>query len=150
MITCLGHPVRDLAGFCIGLVVFCALSAPAIAGPGFTDQEQERVKALNENLVLFDRDYQNKLGEFSSREQVCLSKFISASCLDELRRDAAQARRQHELAKELLRRDIRQIEADVRHRQRLEAADIRNQRLGQLVKPTTQTGPFTTDKVQLD
>jgi hypothetical protein len=49
-----------------------------------------------------------------------------------------------------LRRDIRQIEADVRHRQRLEAADIRNQRLGQLVKPTTQTGPFTSDKVQLD
>ncbi|MGA1350761.1 MAG: hypothetical protein ACO31B_06435 [Burkholderiaceae bacterium] len=150
MVTCLGHPVQDLADFCIGLVVFCALSAPAIASPGFTDQEQERVKALNENLVLFDRDYQNKLGEFSSREQVCLSKFISASCLDELRRDAAQARRQHELAKELLRRDIRQIEADVRHRQRLEAADIRNQRLGQLVKPTTQTGPFTSDKVQLD
>ncbi|MGA1027446.1 MAG: hypothetical protein ACO3TF_01160 [Burkholderiaceae bacterium] len=150
MVTRLGHPVRDLVVFCMGLVVSCALLPLAIASPGFTDQEQERIKALNENLVLFDRDYQDKLGEFSSREQVCLSKFISASCLDELRRDAAQVRRQHELAKELLRRDIRQIEADVRHRQRLEAADVRNQRLGQLGKPTTQAGPFTSDKVQLD
>ena len=150
MVTRLGHPVRDLVVFCMGLVVSCALLPMAIASPGFTDQEQERIKALNENLVLFDRDYQDKLGEFSSREQVCLSKFISASCLDELRRDAAQVRRQHELAKELLRRDIRQIEADVRYRQRLEAADVRNQRLGQLEKPTTQAGPFTSDKVQLD
>ncbi|MEY3943074.1 MAG: hypothetical protein RLZZ133_764, partial [Pseudomonadota bacterium] len=92
-----------------GLILLLGLTLAFIsfAAEGFTAQEKDRVKALNESLGLFDRDYQNQLGEFSAQEQVCLSKFISAACLNDLRRDAAQARRQYELAKELLRRDIR-------------------------------------------
>lgn len=126
------------------------LTAMTFAADGFTAQEQDRIKALNEGLGLFDRDYQNQLGEFSAREQVCLSKFISAACLNELRRDAAQAHRQYDLAKEFLRRDIRQIEADVRYRQRLEADAARKEPKGKAVTPVAEPSPFASDKVRLD
>ncbi len=135
-----------------GLVLLMGLTLAAItfATEGFTAQERDRVKALNESLGFFDRDYQNQLGEFSAREQVCLSKFISAACLNELRRDAAQARRQYGLAKELLRRDIRQIDADVRYRQRLDADAARKDRQGTTVTPVAEPSPFASDKVRLD
>ena len=135
-----------------GLVLLLGLTLAFIncAAEGFTAQEKDRVKALNESLGLFDRDYQDQLGEFSAREQICLSKFISAACLNELRRDAAQARRQYGLAKELLRRDIRQIEADVRYRQRLEADAARKEPKGKAVTPVAEPSPFASDKVRLD
>ena len=135
-----------------GLVLLLGLTLAFMncAAEGFTAQEKDRVKALNESLGLFDRDYQDQLGEFSAREQICLSKFISAACLNELRRDAAQARRQYELAKELLRRDIRQIEADVRYRQRLNADAARKEPKGKAVTPVAEPSPFASDKVRLD
>ena len=135
-----------------GLVLLLGLTLAFMncAAEGFTAQEKDRVKALNESLGLFDRDYQDQLGEFYAREQICLSKFISAACLNELRRDAAQARRQYGLAKELLRRDIRQIEADVRYRQRLEADAARKERQGKAVTPVAEPNPFASDKVRLD
>jgi hypothetical protein len=135
-----------------GLVLLLGLTLAFMncAAEGFTAQEKDRVKALNESLGLFDRDYQDQLGEFSAREQICLSKFISAACLNELRRDAAQARRQYGLAKELLRRDIRQIEADVRYRQRLEADAARKEPKGKAVTPVAEPSPFASDKVRLD
>jgi hypothetical protein len=115
---------------------------------GFTQDETQQIQALNQNLVRFDSDYQDQLRAFSEREQGCLALFVSASCLDELRRDAAQARRQHELAKELLRRDIRQIEANVRMRQRLEADAKRTQRLEEGSK--TPKNPSSSGQVRLD
>ncbi len=134
----------------LGALAFVWFGPAAVAAGGFTSQEQLRLLALNESLALFDRDYQLQLGEFSIRERACLSKFVSASCLDDLRRDAAQARRQYELAKELLRRDIRQIEADVRFRQRLEADTARSGRLGNSSTLTSEPGPFPSGKVRLD
>lgn len=118
------------------------------ADSGFTRDETQRIQALNQNLVRFDRDYQGQLRAFSEREQGCLALFISASCLDDLRRDAAQARRQHELAKELLRREIRQIEANVRMRQRLEADAKRTQRLEQAANGSK--GSSSSGQVRLD
>jgi hypothetical protein len=135
-----------------GLILLLGLTLAFIsfAAEGFTAQEKDRVKALNESLGLFDRDYQNQLGEFSAQEQVCLSKFLSAACLNDLRRDAAQARRQYELAKELLRREIRQIEADVRYRQRLDADAARRERQSKSGTPVGEPSPFASDKVRLD
>ena len=120
----------------------------ASAGTGLTQDETQQIEALNQNLVRFDRDYQDQLRAFSEREQGCLALFISASCLDDLRRDAAQARRQHELAKELLRREIRQIEANVRMRQRLEADAKRTQRLEQAANGSK--GSSSSGQVRLD
>jgi hypothetical protein len=133
-----------------GALAFMCLGPATTAAGGFTTQEQQRLLALNESLALFDRDYRVQLGEFSIREKACLSKFISASCLDDLRRDAAQARRQYELAKELLRRDLRQIEADVRFRQRREADAARSDRLGKSSTFPPEPGPFPSGKVRLD
>ncbi len=133
-----------------GALAFMCLGPATMAAGGFTTQEQQRLLALNESLALFDRDYQVQLGKFSIREKVCLSKFVSASCLDDLRLDAAQARRQYELAKELLRRDIRQIEADVRFRQRLEADAARSDRLGNSSTFMSEPSPFPSGKVRLD
>jgi hypothetical protein len=120
----------------------------AFSGAGYTQDETQQIQALNQNLVRFDRDYQDQLRAFSEREQGCLALFISASCLDELRRDAAQARRQHELAKELLRREIRQIEANVRMRQRIEADTTRTQRLEQAASGAK--GSSSSGQVRLD
>lgn len=138
--------------FAIGGFLAVTLSlghAPhARSDAGYTQDEKHQIQALNQNLVRFDRDYQDQLRAFSEREQGCLDLFIAASCLDELRRDAAQARRQHELAKELLRRDIRQIEANVRMRQRLEADAKRTQRLGEASR--TPRSPSASGQVRLD
>ncbi|MFM1928288.1 MAG: hypothetical protein RIR28_871 [Pseudomonadota bacterium] len=93
-----------------------------LAGPLLAEELQPHEKAAIEKarqaLVVLEKDHQALMADVHLREKACLARFVSASCLEDLRQEVTKASRDIDLAAETLRESIRQVQADARQRAR--------------------------------
>ncbi|MEY3095763.1 MAG: hypothetical protein ACO2Z5_03700 [Burkholderiaceae bacterium] len=93
-----------------------------LAGPLVAEELQPHEKAAIEKarqaLVVLEKDHQALMADAHLKEKACLARFVSASCLEDLRQEVTKASRDIDLAAETLRESIRQVQADARQRAR--------------------------------
>jgi hypothetical protein len=82
------------------------------------DAEQAMVNRANAALAEIQKQRTVLYQASSQQEQVCLKKFISAPCLEDLRQSHAAASRDLDLAAEKLKEQIREAQASARARAR--------------------------------
>jgi hypothetical protein len=102
------------AGLALGL---CATLAVAQSQDPDADlrakkpTHEQALERLERERLAFQR-------EISQREQACLKKFFSASCLDKVTTDHLQGMREFDLRREAERQALREIDAEIRARSR--------------------------------
>jgi hypothetical protein len=107
-------PAALLVSLTIGLTVGPLPSRAAT----LNEAEQAIVDRANTALSEIEKQRQVLYQASSQQEQVCLQKFISAPCLEDLRQSHAAASRDLDLAAEGLKEQIREAQASARARAR--------------------------------
>jgi hypothetical protein len=77
-----------------------------------------RKPAHEQALARIEQERLTFARESSAREQACLQKFFSASCLDRLTADHLEGMREFDLRREAERQALREIDAELRARSR--------------------------------
>lgn len=113
-------PTRRPASLPASLMVALLLGlwAQSAAAAALNDNEQAVVDRANQALAEIEKQRKALYQASSQQEQVCLRKFISAPCLEELRQSHAAASRDLDLAAEGLKEQIREAQASARARAR--------------------------------
>ncbi len=109
-------PTRLPAG--LALALFLSIWAQPAQAAILNDSEQAVVDRANLALAEIEKQRKALYQASSQQEQVCLKKFISASCLEDLRQSHAAASRDLDLAAEGLKEQIREAQASARARAR--------------------------------
>ena len=86
-----------------------------------TDFEAFQEDRLRSGLAALTEERQRIRGRYAEQELGCLDRFLSASCLEEVRQGYARALRELELVQESIELQIRQVQASARQRARQEA-----------------------------
>ena len=86
-----------------------------------TDFEAAQEDRLRSGLAALAAERQRVRGRYAEQELGCLERFLSASCLEEVRQGYARALRELELVQESMELQIRQVQAGARQRARQEA-----------------------------
>lgn len=86
------------------------------------DFEAVQEKRLRSGLAALVEERQHIRGRYAEQELGCLERFLSASCLEEVRQGYARALRELDLVQESIELEIRQVQAAARQRARQEAA----------------------------
>lgn len=94
-----------------------SLSAPAQASAA-NDYVSTREERLRSGLTVLASERKQVRSEFAERELTCLSRFVSAACLEDVRQGYARTLRDLDLIEELLHTEIRQLHSDARLRTR--------------------------------
>jgi len=85
------------------------------------DFEAFQEDRLRSGLAALAEERQRIRGRFAEQELGCLDRFLSASCLEDVRQGYARALRELELVQESMELQIRQVQASARQRARQEA-----------------------------
>ncbi len=103
----------------------CMLSALVQASPATTPSPSEsddslkaRRPAFQEQLSEIDLARRNFQTGLAQREEVCLRKFFSARCMDQIRQEHLEQMRQFDLRREEALQGLRDIDAILRDRAR--------------------------------
>ena len=106
------------AGVALGLCATLALAQGSVQGQD-PDADLKAKKPPHEQaLERIEQERRIFQREISQREQVCLKKFFSASCLDKVTTDHLQGMREFDLRREAERQALREIDAELRARSR--------------------------------
>ncbi len=111
-----GLPASLPAG--LALALFLSIWAQPAQAAVLNGSEQAIVDRANLALAEIETQRKALYQASSQQEQVCLKKFISAPCLEELRQSHAAASRELDLAAEGLKEQIREAQASARARAR--------------------------------
>jgi hypothetical protein len=110
------------AGVALGLCATLALAQGQLQGQLQGQDPDSDLKAKKppheQALEQIERERLAFAREISQREQVCLKKFFSASCLDKVTTDHLQGMREFDLRREAERQALREIDAELRARSR--------------------------------
>lgn len=102
----------------LALALFVSIGVQPAQAAVLNDSEQAIVDRANQALAEIEKQRKALYQASSQQEQVCLRKFISAPCLEELRQSHAAASRDLDLAAEGLKEQIREAQASARARAR--------------------------------
>ncbi|MFZ9161521.1 MAG: hypothetical protein ACO21Q_02705 [Burkholderiaceae bacterium] len=102
----------------LALALFVSIGVQPAQAAVLNDSEQAIVDRANQALAEIEKQRKALYQASSQQEQVCLKKFISAPCLEELRQSHAAASRDLDLAAEGLKEQIREAQASARARAR--------------------------------
>lgn len=102
----------------LALALFLSIGLQPAQAAVLNDSEQAIVDRANQALAEIEKQRKALYQASSQQEQVCLKKFISAPCLEELRQSHAAASRDLDLAAEGLKEQIREAQASARARAR--------------------------------
>jgi hypothetical protein len=102
----------------LALALFVSIGVQPAQAAVLNDSEQAIVDRANQALAEIEKQRKALYQASSQQEQVCLKKFISAPCLEELRQSHAAASRDLDLATEGLKEQIREAQASARARAR--------------------------------
>lgn len=102
----------------LALALFVSIGVQPAQAAVLNDSEQAIVDRANQALAEIEKQRKALYQASSRQEQVCLKKFISAPCLEELRQSHAAASRDLDLAAEGLKEQIREAQASARARAR--------------------------------
>ncbi|MEY4725287.1 MAG: hypothetical protein RL043_1436 [Pseudomonadota bacterium] len=100
------------------LALFVSIGVQPAQAAVLNDSEQAVVDRANLALTEIEKQRKVLYQASSQQEQVCLKKFISAPCLEDLRQSHAAASRDLDLAAEGLKEQIREAQASARARAR--------------------------------
>ncbi len=102
----------------LALALFVSIGVQPAQAAVLNDSEQAVVDRANLALAKIEKQRKVLYQASSQQEQVCLKKFISAPCLEDLRQSHAAASRDLDLAAEGLKEQIREAQASARARAR--------------------------------
>ena len=97
---------------------FLAFLTGPLAAAELEPHEKASIERARQAIALLEQDHQALMADAHLKEKACLARFVSASCLEDLRQAVTKASRDIDLAAETLRESIRQVQADARQRAR--------------------------------
>jgi hypothetical protein len=106
------------AGVALGLCATLALAQGSTQGQDPDSDLKAKKPPHEQALEQIERERLAFAREISQREQTCLKKFFSASCLDKVTTDHLRGMREFDLRREAERQALREIDAELRARSR--------------------------------
>ena len=103
------------------LAIAFALAPLGLYAEPRADLESVQEERLRGGLAALAEERQRIRGRYAEQELDCLDRFLSASCLEDVRQGYARALRELELLQESMELQIRQLQASARQRARQEA-----------------------------
>jgi hypothetical protein len=105
----------------LALALAFAIAPGGVRADAQTDFEALQEARLRSGLVALTEERQNLRARYAAQEMDCLDRFLSASCLEDVRQGYARALRELDLVQESMELQIRQVHAGARQRARQEA-----------------------------